>query len=73
MGHAMAIRHYNSPKRPGGERFPRPGGKVFNSVPGRGITIETFVERYIPTVWQEWLNQHLFDSIAELQEYATRE
>ena len=31
-----------------------------------------FVERYNRTVRYDWLNQYLFDSIAEVQEYATR-
>jgi len=31
-----------------------------------------YVERYNRTVRYDWLNQYLFDSIAEVQEYATR-
>lgn len=31
-----------------------------------------YIERYNRTVRYDWLNQHLFDSIAEVQEYATQ-
>jgi len=31
-----------------------------------------YVERYNRTVRYDWLSQYLFDTIAEVQEYATR-
>ena len=31
-----------------------------------------YVERYNRTVRCDWLNQHLFDSIADVQDFATR-
>ena len=31
-----------------------------------------YVERYNRTVRYDWLSQYLFDSIAEVQDYATR-